>query len=154
MSVKALNGWKLSKSSQPFYPFGIECIDSGSECAILVWAAHSVETLVFRNFKDAIEGNAPVQKSNLLPSLHPETITAVAVGSQESVVLMRSGALRYFKSTRKLLNVDYLSNVKAICCCREGFALIKLDPSGSSIFIEIHPDAFPRIDDEDEHRTL
>ena len=152
--MKALNGWKLSNSSQPFYPFGIECIGSGSECAILVWAAHSVETLVFRNFKDAIGGNAPVQKSYLLPSLLPETITAVAVGSQESVVLMRSGALRYFKSPRKLLNVDYLSNVKAICSCREGFALIKLDPSGSSIFIEIHPDAFPRIDDEDEHRTL
>lgn len=66
---------------------------------------------------------------------------------------MQSGKLKYFASRKKLSTVEYLQNVRAICNCQDGFALIETSADGMEIFIEFHPDAFPRIDEDVENKN-
>lgn len=146
MPSKTLKSWKLSKTSKPFYPFGVRCIGVGSSYAVTTWSAHTVEMLMFRNFHDAIRRDESAQKVYTHPTLETDHIVDIAVGGQNSVVQMQSGALKYFASRKKLENVEYLQNVRAICNCHDGFALIETAADGMDIFIEYHPDAFPRID--------
>lgn len=141
MKILALQSWKIN-SPFPFFPMFVQCIGFEAEYAISVYTVHTVNTLIFRNFTDAIERDKAPQKSYLLESLRPEQIKNVAIGSNETVILMKNGELKFFVSPKKLRTVDYLSDVKAICSCREGFALIKMIDYGRKFLIELHPDSF------------
>lgn len=141
MSIKNLQSWKLSQS-EPFYPISLKCIGSGDECAISTYSHHTINTFIFRNFTEAIKNDRAPHKCYLQPSLYPDSIQDIAVGNSESVVLFDNGQLKYFFSPKKLKAVSYLANVKTICCCKNGFALVKLSDDATKIFIEIHPDAF------------
>lgn len=152
MPLRAMKSWKLSKSVDPFYPFGIRCIGSGTNYALSIWSAFTVDNLIFRNFQDALRRDDGPQKAYLTPSLEPDCIVEMVVGAQESVILMKSGLLKYFKSPKKLMTVEYLQDICAICSCHEGFVMIKTPCDGIDIVVEFHPDAFPRIDDENENR--
>lgn len=152
MAPKALRSWKLSKFPDPFYPFGIRCIGSGINYAISIWSAHTVDNLIFRNFPEAIKKDEPAKKTYSHPSLEPDCIEDMKVGSRDTVMLMSSGQLKYFESPKRSKTVEYLSDVRAICNCHDGFVLIETPNRGADIFIEFHPEAFPRIDDDDENR--
>lgn len=142
MSVKALSSWKIAAISQPFFPLIVECIGFEAEYAISIYTVHTVNTFIFRNFIDAIENDKPPQKCYLHASLEPHAIQAVTVGANESIILMTNGQLKFFQTPKKLVTVEYLSSVKAICNTKNGFALIKSSSNGMNFFVEIHPDKF------------
>lgn len=142
MSVKVLSSWKITTTSQPFFPMIIECIGFEAEYAISIYTVHMVNTFIFRNFIDAIENDKPPQKRYLHASLEPHAIQAVTIGANESIILMTNGQLKFFQTPKKLVTVEYLSSVKAICSTKNGFALIKSSSNGTNFFIEIHPDKF------------
>lgn len=142
MSVKVLKSWKIATTSQPFFPTIIECIGFEAEYAVSIYTAHTVNTFIFRHFIDAIENDKSPQKCYLHASLEPEAIQAVTVGANESSILMTNGQLKFFQTPKKLVTVEYLSSVKAICSTRDGFALIKSSSNGTNFFVEIHPDKF------------
>lgn len=141
MEAKTLKSWKI-QSPNHFYPISIQSIGYDTEYAISVYALHTVNTFIFRNFKDAILNDKSPHKCYLHPSLYPECIIDVVVGGSETIVLTKCGKLKYFKSPKKLVNVDYLQNVKAICHCQDGFALIKMNENINDFSIENHPDSF------------
>lgn len=141
MSLKNLRSWQIA-SPQAFYPTNIQCIGSGAERAVSTYSPHTVNTFIFRNFNESIENDRPPHKSYLNASLYPDRIEDVAVGNSETVMLLDSGQLKYFVSPKKLGTVPYLANVKSICCCKNGFALIKTSDDATKFFVEIHPDAF------------
>lgn len=75
-------------------------------------------------------------------SLEPHTIHEVTLGANESIILVANGEVKFFQTPKKLVTVEYLSSVKAICSTRDGFALIKSSSNGMNFFVEIHPDKF------------
>lgn len=141
MPIKNIASWKIP-NTQPFFPLGIHCIGVDNDKAILTYAHHTVNTQIFRNFNDALTNDNEPHKTYLHTSLYPDCIKDVIVGNTESIILLNDGRIMYFTSPKKLMTVKYLSGVKTICCCQNGFALIKLSQNGSEFFIEIHPDAF------------
>lgn len=141
MSLERLRTWKIPRT-QPFYPLGMQCIIYDDDGALTTYAHHTVNTHIFRNFSDAIKDDKSPQKSYLHSSLFPDRIKDVIVGNTESIILLTNGRVMYFTTPKKLMTVDYLDGVRAICCCEKGFALIKLSKDGTDFFFEIHPDAF------------
>lgn len=141
MSIKGLRSWQIPKT-QPFYPIGLQYIGVDDDWAISTYAHHTVNTHIFRNFKDAISNDKPPHKTYLHTSLFPDRIQDVIVGDTESTILLSDGRIMYFSSPKKLMTVKYLSGIKTICCCRNGFAMIRMSNNGSEFFVEIHPDAF------------
>lgn len=141
MSLERLRSWKIPRT-QPFYPLGMQCIMCDDDGALTTYAHHTVNTHIFRNFTDAIKDDKSPHKSYLHSSLFPDRIKDVIVGNSESVILLTNGRVMYFTTPKKLMTVDYLDGIQAICCCEKGFALIKLSKDGTDFFVEIHPDAF------------
>lgn len=153
MSVKVLHSWKIAPT-QPFYPLNIHCIGFGTEYAVSTYTAHTVNIFIFRNFIDAIENDKSAQKCYLHASLQPECIHDIAVGTNETVILLTNGKLKFFKTPKKLVTVQYLVSVKAICGSTDGFALIKTSADGMRFFIEIHPDTFQAGETETIDRKI
>lgn len=142
MDVNHLSTWKIS-SAQPFYPIGITCIGYEDKVrAITTYDAHTVNTFIFRHFNEDTKNNKSPHKSFLHKSFFPERIVDVAVSSKESTVLLESGHIKYFTSSKILMTAGYLSNVKSICATQNGFALIKTSLEGTEFFVEFHPDKF------------
>lgn len=142
MAVKSLSSWKI-KSTQTFLPLGIRCIgDDQKNRAIITYAAHTVNTFIFRNFSEDVKDDKAAHKSYLHKSFFPERIKDITVGTNESAILLESGRIKYFTSPKKLMTAEYLSCVKSICSIRNGFVLIKTTSDGSEFFVEFHPDAF------------
>lgn len=140
--VNHLSSWKIT-STQPFYPIGVTCVgDEDRVRAITTYAAHTVNTFIFRNFGEDMENNKPAHKSYLHKSFFPERIIDIAMGANESAILLESGLIKYFTSSKNLMTVAYLSGVKSICATRNGFALIKTSLDSTEFFIEFHPGTF------------
>lgn len=142
MAAKCLTSWKI-KSSESFYPLGIRCIgDDKKDRGIIIYAAHTLNAFIFRNFDEDVKDDKAPHKSYLHKSFFPERITDITVGTNESAILLENGHIKYFSSPKKLMTVEYLSCIKSICSTRNGFAFIKTTLDGSEFFIEFHPDAF------------
>lgn len=142
MSVKHLRSWKIT-SNEPFYPINLQCTKSKDTVAVTTYGAHTLNTFLFHNFSDAIKNGKPANKCHLHESLYPERIIDFARVNVENVILLDNGRIKYFKSLKRLLIVDYLIGVKTICRHENGFALIKTSMDGTEFFVEIHPDSFP-----------
>lgn len=151
MRVKTLRSWKIT-TTEPFYPINLQCIEHNADVAITTYAAHVFNTFIVRNFRETVEFDKPVHKSYLHETLYPERIMDVANNIAESVILLESGRVKYFKSARHLATVAYLQNVKTICRHRKGFALIRMSEDYSEFFFELHPDEFHA--DEIENRQI
>lgn len=142
MTVKNLQTWRI-ETTQPFYPVGITCIGNDANSrALIVFAAHNVNTFIFRKFLDDIKHNRPAHKSHLHKSFFPDRIKDVLVGTNESAILFENGSIKRFTSTKTLKTVPYLSCVKTICATRNGFVLIKTSGDGSEFFVEFISDSF------------
>lgn len=141
MSLERLRQWKIPRT-QPFYPLGMEFITYDDDGALTTYAHHTVNTHIFRNFIDAIKDDKSPHKSYLHSSLFPDRIKDVIVGNSESIILLTNGRVMYFTTPKKLMTIEYLNGVQAICCCEKGFALIKLSKDGTEFYLEIHPDSF------------
>lgn len=142
MTVGKLSTWKI-ETSQPFYPIGMACIgDDANNRAVITYAPHTVNTLIFRNFIKDIKNNVPAHKSFMHKSFFPECIKEILVGKNESVILFENGRLKYFTSTKTLMNVPYLMCVKTMCATQNGFVLIKTSQDGTEFFVEFHPNSF------------
>lgn len=143
MTVRNLSSWKIS-SAQSFYPVKVMCIGNGDkERAITTYATNTVNTFIIRNFSESIKNGNPAHKSYLHESFFPECIKDIAVGTNESAILLQNGRIMYFTSSKKLTTVQYLSDVKSICCSiQNGFVLIFTSTDGMEFFIEFHPDTF------------
>lgn len=141
--VNHLSSWKIT-STQPFYPIGITCVgnDEDRVRAVTTYSAHTVNTFIFRDFGEDMECNKPAHKSYLHKSFFPESISEIAMGANESAILLESGLIKYFTSSKNLMTVEYLSGVKSICATRNGFVLIKTSLDGCEFFIEFHPGTF------------
>lgn len=151
MPVKTLKSWKLTKRAEPFYPFGVRCIGVGSALAVATWSAHSIEMLMFRNFHDAIRRDEANYKIYSHPEADTDSVSDIAVGGQNSIVRMQSGTVKYFASRKKLSDVEYLQNVRALSSCHDGFTMVQLSDDGMSIFIRFHPDTFPHHESRGTH---
>lgn len=142
MAVSRLKSWRID-SSQPFRPAGIRFIgDNTNNHAVITYAAHNVNTFIFRNFIDDIKNDKPPHKSYLHKPFFPERISDIIIGTNESVVLFDNGQIKSFTSTKTLMTVEYLSCIKSICATRNGFVLIKSSIDGAEFFVEFHPDPF------------
>ncbi|XP_055302793.1 uncharacterized protein LOC129568652 isoform X1 [Sitodiplosis mosellana] len=150
VNVHHLSSWKIT-SKQPFYPIDITCIGNDDKVrAVTTYAAHTVNTFIFRNFGEDMESNKPAHRSYLHKSFFPEHIIDIAVGTNESAILTNSGHIKYFTSSKNLMTVEYLSGVKSICATRNGFALIKTSFDGTEFFVDFHPGTFQ--DNEPDER--
>lgn len=138
--VNHLSSWKIT-STRPFYPIGVTCVGN-EDRAVTTYAPHTVNTFIFRNFGEDMESNKPAHKSYLHKSFFPERIIDIAMGANESAILLESGLIKYFTSSKNLMTVEYLSGVKSICATRNGFALIKTSLDSTEFFIEFHPGTF------------
>lgn len=146
MDFKCLSNWKIKTTQQPFYPTEIRCIGNDEKnCAIIVCAAHTVNTFIFRNFSEDVRNNNAPHKSYLHKTFFPDRIKNITVGQSESAILLENGRIQYFSSPKKLMTVEYLHGVKSVCSTtqqRNGFAIIKTSMDGRDFFCEFHPDAF------------
>lgn len=142
MDVNHLSSWRIT-SAQGFYPIGITCIGSDDNVrAITTYAAHTVNTFIFRSLKEDMENDKPAHRSYLHKSFFPEQIIGIAVGCKESAILLENGRIKHFTSSKNLMTVEYLSEVKSICETRNGFALINTSSDGTEFFVEFHPYTF------------
>lgn len=141
MDVDHLASWKIT-SAQPFYPIAITCIRHDDKIrAITTYATHTVNTFIFRSFTEDMESNKP-HRSYLHKSFFPERVIDIACGPNESAILFENGRIKNFISSKDVMTVKYLSNVKSICATRNGFAVIKTSLDGTEFFIEFHPATF------------
>lgn len=142
MDVQSLNSWRI-KSPQPFYPIGIRCIgNDDKDRAVIIYAAHTVNTFIFRNFGEDIKNDKAAHKSYLHKSFFPDRIKNIVVGTNESAILLENGRIMCFTSAKKLMTLEYLSGVKSLCSTRNGFVIIKTSSDGMEFSVEFHPDAF------------
>lgn len=151
--VQNLKSWKI-KSTQPFYPIGIRCIGDEKNGAILIYAAHTVNTFIFRNFADDVKNDKAPHKSYLHKSFFPDRIRDITVGISESAIQLGNGRVLCFKTAKKLMTVDYLTNVKSVSSAHNGFVIIKTSLDGMEFFVEFHPDAFQDIQAESQRRQI
>lgn len=139
--MNCLTTWNIQPEQQ-FYPIGISSIGENTNLVITTYAAHTVNTFIFRNFTEHIRNDRPPHKCFLHKTLFPDRIKEIALGSKESAILLENGTVMYFKSPKKLVTVEYLSDVKSICSSKNGFVSICTSPQGNQFFIEFHSDVF------------
>lgn len=139
--MKNLSSWNIQLDQQ-FYPIGINSIGENMDLAVTTYAAHTVNTFIFRDFSEHIRINRSPYKSFLHKTLFPDRIKEITLGSKESAILLENGKVMYFTSAKKLKNVGYLEGVKSICSARNGFVSICTSTDGKEFFMEFHSDVF------------
>lgn len=146
MKSKRLRSWTIPPDLHSFYPTAMRCVGYGQEYAISIFSAHTIVTLIFPYLSDAIENDKKPLKYYLHKNLQPDVISNIVTCQNESLVLFANGTVKIFKSPKKLEMVRYWSDVKAICSCEYGFAMIKLTDGDRKVVMEFHPDSFTAND--------
>lgn len=133
-----LDCWKLDSSR--LYPTGLASYSIESKCVIVVWAEHTVQSLLFeKGFSTAVTYNLPPTKK-FKPHAISESVIDLVIGTQETIILTEDGTVKRFSSNKRVITIEHLKGVR--CACRtqqQGFAMICLSPDGKQINLQMHP---------------